>query len=137
MYKVLHRNHGNSASITFHCCCHVYLTCMLTVLFIPGDHRFSFNVWEHLITPSLDNDPTLYSNPAYDGCDGPAATASREKHTHAPGKRPSLYYDVASIINPLAYEHYEMIDNENHYEMASDFDMPALPYEIPTLSVSV
>ena len=42
-------------------------------------------------------------------------------------------------MNASAYEHYERMDGEileNHYEMASNLHLPALPYEVPTPSVS-
>lgn len=51
------------------------------------------------------------------------------------GNRPRLYYDIASVVNPAA--HYEVMDTENHYEMASNLELPALPYETPTPIVSM
>ena len=74
--------------------------------------------------------------------DHPQSTEETQTHAHTDttaGKRPSLYYDVSSIINPLAHQHYEMMDSEAHYETAGNFnqcELLALPYEIPTPSVS-
>ena len=42
-------------------------------------------------------------------------------------------------MNPAAADgHYEVMDFDTHYETASNFqfELPALPYEVPTPSVS-
>lgn len=89
--------------------------------------------------PSPDgDDTTLYSNPAYYDChDQTDSTKESPTTRHAAGR--SLYYDVSSIVNPaLADGHYEVMDFDTHYETASNFqfELPALPYEVPTPSVS-
>ena len=113
---------------------------MILLLFVfIADHRFSFNFWDPHTTPAPpspdSDDTTLYSNPAYYDCDHPSSTKSPT--THHTGK--SLYYDVSPIINPaVADQHYEVMDFDTHYETASNFqfELPALPYEVPTPNVS-
>ena len=111
---------------------------LFSILLLIADHRFSFNLWDPHTTPAPPSpadgdDTTLYSNPAYYDCDQSASTKS-------PSIRKSLYYDVSSIMNPAAADgHYEIMDFDTHYETASNFqfELPALPYEVPTPSVSL
>ena len=110
---------------------------LLLYLFVfVGDHRFSFNFWDPHTTPAPPSpdgdDTTLYSNPAYYDCDYPV-------YTEATRTGKSLYYDVSPIVNPTADQYYEVMDCETHYETASNFqfELPALPYEVPTPSVSI
>ena len=103
-----------------------------------GGNRSYFNFWDpptKRAPPSPDDgDATLYSNPAYYDPDNSVSV----KPKHGTGK--SLHYDVCSVLDPLseADGHYEVMDFDTRYETASNFqlELPALPYEVPTPSVS-
>ena len=49
----------------------------------------------------------------------------------------SLHYGVTAVVNSSARWRYEMADTfANHYETASNFELPEHSYEVPTQSVS-
>ena len=79
-------------------------------------------------SPHLDDDPPHYSTVAYIDSGAMHMNMQTEK---------SLHYGVTSVVNPSARWRYEMADTfANHYETASNFELPEHSYKVPTQSVS-
>ena len=113
-------------------CRYNYYDCWCNI----GGQQVSVNFWDPHKTSapsssSFADESTLYSNPAYFEYEYPEFE-SHQASGHA-DNRPSLHYEVASIMNPMGQ--YEIMDGQNHYEVASNLELPAFPYERPTPNV--